>query len=95
MSITADHTRAGFPGPDDGDGSLFEDLVEELTDRLQAGDAVDVEAFLGRHPAHAERLRRLIPSLELMDDLGQWSIRDVGRVAHPADRPGGRARRAG
>jgi serine/threonine protein kinase len=75
------------PGPDGGDESLFEDLVEELTDRLQAGDAVDVESFLARHPAHAERLRRLIPSLELMDDLGQWSIREGNRVGPPPTDP--------
>ena len=56
---TADHARASSPGPDDGDESIFEDLVEELTDRLQAGEAVDLEAFLARHPEHAERLRRL------------------------------------
>jgi serine/threonine protein kinase/predicted Zn-dependent protease len=87
MSATADHPRASSPGPDDGDESLFEDLVEELTDRLQAGDAVDVEAFLARHPAQAERLWRLIPSLELMGDLGQWSIRGAGRVGPPPTDP--------
>ena len=31
MSVTADHPRASSPGPDDGAGSLFEDLVEEFT----------------------------------------------------------------
>jgi hypothetical protein len=28
-------------------------LVDELTDRLQAGEAVDLESFVGRHPEHA------------------------------------------
>jgi serine/threonine protein kinase len=87
MSATANHTRASSPGPNDGDESLFEDLVEELTDRLQAGDAADVESFLARHPAQADRLRRLIPSLELMDDLGQWSIREGNRVGPPPTDP--------
>jgi serine/threonine protein kinase/Flp pilus assembly protein TadD len=43
-------------------------LVEELIDKLQAGDA-DVEAFIGAHPEHAERLRRLLPALRVMADL--------------------------
>jgi serine/threonine protein kinase/Flp pilus assembly protein TadD len=44
-------------------------LVDELTDRLQAGEAVDLEAFIGRHPEHAGPLRQLVPALEMMGEL--------------------------
>jgi serine/threonine protein kinase len=43
-------------------------LVEELIDRLQAGEA-DAEAFVAAHPEHAETLRRLLPALRVMADL--------------------------
>ena len=52
-------------------------------ERLQAGEPVDPETLAREYPEHAERLRRLLPALELMADLG--------RSPHPtrrrADRP--------
>ena len=32
-------------------GSALDELVDELTDRLQAGEAVDLEAFLRASPS--------------------------------------------
>jgi serine/threonine protein kinase len=46
-------------------------LIEEVTARLQAGEAVDVEAYVRRYPEHAEPLRRFLPALRLLSDLGQ------------------------
>jgi WD40 repeat protein/serine/threonine protein kinase len=43
-------------------------LVEELIDKLQAGEA-DVEAFLAAHPEHTETLQRLLPALRVLADL--------------------------
>jgi serine/threonine protein kinase len=45
-------------------------LVEELTARFQAGEPVEVEAYLQAHPEHAERLRQLLPALRLLAELG-------------------------
>ena len=39
------------------------DLIEELTERLQAGEEVNVSAVLAAHPEHAERLAGLLPAL--------------------------------
>jgi serine/threonine protein kinase len=47
-------------------------LVEELIDKLQAGEA-DVEAFLADHPAHTETLQRLLPALRVLADLSSSS----------------------
>jgi tetratricopeptide (TPR) repeat protein len=44
----------------------MEDLVEELTNRVQAGEAVDVEAYAARHPEHAQAIRDLFPALQVL-----------------------------
>jgi len=48
-------------------------LVDDYLARLQAGDEVDPDAFAAEHPEHAERLGRLLPALELMDDMRRSS----------------------
>ncbi len=58
----------------DGESAL-ENLIEECTNRLQAGEAIDVDELARRHPHYAERLRRLLPSLEMMAEVGRTSIR--------------------
>jgi eukaryotic-like serine/threonine-protein kinase len=49
-------------------------LVEDYLARLQAGETIDPSIFVAEHPEHAERLARLLPALELMDDLRRSSI---------------------
>jgi eukaryotic-like serine/threonine-protein kinase len=56
-----------------GSDVILAEVVEEFTNRLQAGETVDVESYLRRHPEHAERLRQLLPALELLADLGRSS----------------------
>src|SRR5262245_39897430 len=51
------------PGPRTLTDGKLADLVEELTERLQAGENVDVSAVLAAHPEHAERLALLLPTL--------------------------------
>jgi serine/threonine protein kinase/Flp pilus assembly protein TadD len=46
-------------------------LIEEVTARIQAGQPIDVEAYVRKHPEHAERLRQLLPALHLLADLGR------------------------
>ena len=43
------------PAPDTIDPAVA-DLVEEFTNRLQAGEPLDVSAFVAAHPQHAARL---------------------------------------
>ena len=49
-------------------------LVEDYLSRLQAGEAIDPNVLVAEHPEHADRLVRLLPALELMDDLRRSSI---------------------
>jgi serine/threonine protein kinase len=52
------------------------DLVERVTDKLAAGDASAAEALLHEHP-DAERLRHLLPTLEVLAGLRS----SVGRAS--------------
>jgi eukaryotic-like serine/threonine-protein kinase len=45
------------------------DLLEELASKLQAGEAVDLEACAREHPEHAEQLLRLLPAIRVLADL--------------------------
>jgi tetratricopeptide (TPR) repeat protein/tRNA A-37 threonylcarbamoyl transferase component Bud32 len=56
--------------------AVLADLVAEVTDRLQAGEPVDIEAYAARHPERAEEIRRLLPALELLAVAGSASASD-------------------
>jgi tetratricopeptide (TPR) repeat protein len=53
----------------DGSDCLLADLVEDITNRLQAGEAIDLEAVVAAHPEHAEQLRQLVPALRVLRNL--------------------------
>jgi serine/threonine protein kinase len=59
------------------------DVVAEITDRLHAGEPVDVEAYAARHPELADRLRRLLPALQILDRLSSFGR--PGATARGAD----------
>jgi tetratricopeptide (TPR) repeat protein len=56
----------------DGGGSdpVVAELVEDLANRLQAGEAIDLETVIREHPGQAERLRRLLPAVRALADFG-------------------------
>ncbi len=66
----------------DGD-SVLEDLIEECTNRLQAGEPIDLDELAARHPEHAERLRRLLPSLCMMAEVGRTATGPLPPVLPP------------
>jgi len=49
---------------------VLDDVIEELANRIQAGEPVDIEAILARYPDRAESLRRLLPAMEVMAEFG-------------------------
>jgi serine/threonine protein kinase len=53
-------------------------LVDELTAKLQAGEAVDREVCLREHPQYAEQLRQLLPALEMLAGLGRSAVEAPG-----------------
>src|SRR5262245_58239565 len=48
----------------------FDDLVDELAQRFQAGDLPDLEAHVQRFPEHADRLRQLWPAMQMLAAVG-------------------------
>jgi serine/threonine protein kinase len=45
-------------------------LVDEISERLQSGERVDIDDYCQAHPQYAEQLRRLIPALEVLAGMG-------------------------
>jgi hypothetical protein len=67
-------------GPDAGRESEAEDpilagLAEQVTRRLQSGDPVDVDDYVGRYPARAGSIRRLLSVLDDLTALGRSMAR--------------------
>jgi serine/threonine protein kinase len=56
-------------------------LVEELTEKLQAGEQIDMEAILQAHPEDAEQLRRLLPALLLLAEVSRSGERPLPGAA--------------
>ncbi len=58
-------------GVSSGSGeAVLDNVLEELANRLQAGEPVDYDAIVAHYPEHADSLRRLLPTMELMAQLG-------------------------
>jgi serine/threonine protein kinase/WD40 repeat protein len=56
-------------GPSRATDHSLAELIEELSARMEAGEAVDLQACLDAHPEHAAELRRLFPALQLLADF--------------------------
>jgi serine/threonine protein kinase/Flp pilus assembly protein TadD len=50
-------------------------LCDEIIERLQSGEGVDVASLALQHPEYAEQLQRLIPAFEALVDLGATAAR--------------------
>jgi serine/threonine protein kinase len=61
--------------PPSGDDSALFDLVEEMAARLQSAEAAAVEAWIAAQPVYADRLRRLLPTVQVMAELGSGAGR--------------------
>jgi serine/threonine protein kinase/tetratricopeptide (TPR) repeat protein len=64
--------------------SVLDDVLEELANRVQAGDPVDCDAILAKYPEHAEALRRLLPAMEVMAEFGVSASRLAARGEPPS-----------
>jgi serine/threonine protein kinase len=72
------------------ENSLAE-LIEELSAKIEAGEVVDLQAYAAAHPAHADELHRLIPTLLLLADLsrsGTASIPPIVAEGPDSETPG-------
>ncbi|MBM4089609.1 MAG: hypothetical protein FJ276_09295 [Planctomycetes bacterium] len=53
---------------DDAEGELAR-LCEEISDRLRGGEAIDIESYVAIWPQHADELRRMLPTMQMMAGL--------------------------
>jgi len=49
---------------------VFEQVLEEITARIQAGHLIDLNACVAKHPEYAERLGRLLPAMQVLVAFG-------------------------
>jgi serine/threonine protein kinase/tetratricopeptide (TPR) repeat protein len=56
---------------DSSEDPFLMQLLDEIADQIQAGELVDLDRHIQAHPEFAERLRQLLPAMQLMANLGQ------------------------
>jgi hypothetical protein len=59
---------------------VLDQLIEEFTNKLQAGEPVDVSDYLCRYPEYAETLRQALSALEVLGALGRSLAAVSGRA---------------
>jgi hypothetical protein len=60
--------------------SVLADLMDEVAQKLQAGESVNLDAYGRRHPEYAERLQSLLPAAQVLADLGASAARGEASV---------------
>jgi serine/threonine protein kinase len=63
---------------------LLENLIEEITNKLQAGESVESEAYAAQYPEYAGQIRDLLPALRVLADASQ----NTELPGAPAGQPG-------
>ncbi len=58
-----------IPDPVPSATASLEDLVEEFSAQVERGEQPDADAFIANHPEHADRLRRILPTMLVLANL--------------------------
>ena len=78
------------PAPVSEADPVLDRLVDEVARKLQAGEPIDLEIIRQREPERAELLRKILPSMEMLVNLGKSMIREAAAAENvPAGAPGG------
>ena len=62
--------NARQPNHVDNASDEFDLIVDQISDRIHAGESIDLSALMEQHPQHAARLERLVPAMQAMAELG-------------------------
>jgi serine/threonine protein kinase/tetratricopeptide (TPR) repeat protein len=70
---------------------VLDDLLADFANRLQAGEALSVDAYVRQHPERGEQLRRLLPAVQVLADFERLAGEEDDPLPseHGADRPQG------
>ena len=52
---------------------VLAELVEEITNKIQAGESIDLSTYEREHPEYVEQLHKLLPAIEVLAELGNPS----------------------
>lgn len=63
----------------------FELLAEEFAERCRNGESHSIDEFVARYPNHADKIRKLLPTVALMEQLKRGVLRE--RAGDPDARP--------
>jgi hypothetical protein len=58
-------------------------LVDRLTAKVQAGEAIDWDEVARQHPEQVSELRQLWPDLGALNDLSQSGVENLSGLATP------------
>jgi WD40 repeat protein/serine/threonine protein kinase len=64
---------------------VLTDLIDEVSRQLEAGELVDLDAFIAAHPEREEKLRLVLPALAVLADLGRSASREPSSAVAAAD----------
>jgi serine/threonine protein kinase/tetratricopeptide (TPR) repeat protein len=83
------NASAGLGSRSSSTDAVLAEIVEEVTNKLRAGEPADIEAYVGAHPELAERLGRLLPALAVLADLGRSAASGEPVLVSSAQAPTG------
>ncbi len=63
---------------------VLAELIDEVTKKLQVGEMLDLEHFASEYPEYAQQLRELLPTLEVLAELGELAGGGSASDAPPA-----------
>ena len=64
---------------------VLDELLAEISEKLQAGQGIDLEEYTARFPQLGGRIQRLLPAMQAMADLGYASHNGGGPRLGPSD----------
>lgn len=69
---------------------ILADLLESVTRKLERGETVNRTRLAAQYPEHAEEILRLLPALQVFEDMNRCGLQDTERSAgaHQAPSPG-------
>ena len=73
--------------PADEPDPAFLELTEQITERLQAGDEIDVRDYVRRYPQWAGAICKLLPTMHDLVDYGRAVDRDRWRAQQQRAKP--------
>ena len=54
-----------------GTEQVLADIVEEVTNKLAAGESIDLEVYRRQYPAYADQIDRVAKTLHVLGDLAR------------------------